>query len=54
MILGLGTLSKVFALISFILSVLCLFAGSQKDFLEYASVMTVSFRISEYIRKKMN
>lgn len=51
MILGLGTLSKVFALISFILSVLCLFAGSQRGFLESASVMTVSIATSEYVRE---
>lgn len=41
MIFTLNTVSKVFALASFILSTLCLFAGSQKSILPHASVMLV-------------
>lgn len=42
MIFTLNTISKVFALVSFILSMLCLFAGSQNSVLQNASVMMVS------------
>lgn len=42
MIFTLNTISKVFALVSFILSMLCLFAGSQRSVLQHASVMLVS------------
>lgn len=42
MLLTLNTLSKAFALASFILSTLCLFAGSQKSVMQDASVVTVS------------
>ncbi|KAH8691299.1 actin cortical patch SUR7/pH-response regulator pali [Talaromyces proteolyticus] len=47
MIFTLNTLSKVFALSSFILSTLCLFAGSEKSILQSASVMTLDTSASE-------
>jgi hypothetical protein len=45
MLFTLNTLSKVFALVSFILSTLCLLTGSQKSVMQDASVMTVSERL---------
>ncbi|KAL1969968.1 hypothetical protein VTN77DRAFT_7478 [Rasamsonia byssochlamydoides] len=42
MLPSLGLLSKICVLISFILSILCLFAGSQQNFLQDASVMTLN------------
>lgn len=48
----LGLLPKVCALISFILTVLCLFAGSQ-NFLQDASIMTVCFPLWSALKLKM-
>ncbi|KUL84020.1 hypothetical protein ZTR_07126 [Talaromyces verruculosus] len=47
MIFTLNTISKVFALASFILSMLCLFAGSQKSVLQHASVMLLDTSASQ-------
>lgn len=47
MIFTVNTLSKVFALTSFILSTLCLFAGSERSIMQNASVMLVSDSNSE-------
>ncbi|EED20581.1 conserved hypothetical protein [Talaromyces stipitatus ATCC 10500] len=47
MIFTLNTISKVFALVSFTLSTLCLFAGSQKSILQNASVVLLDTSASE-------
>ncbi|EEA21001.1 hypothetical protein TMatcc_001007 [Talaromyces marneffei ATCC 18224] len=47
MIFTLNTISKVFALVSFILSMLCLFAGSQNSVLQNASVMMLDTSASQ-------
>ncbi|CRG86807.1 hypothetical protein PISL3812_03819 [Talaromyces islandicus] len=49
MLFTLNTVSKVFALVSFILSTLCLFAGSQESVMQDASVMTLDTSASEPI-----
>ncbi|OKL57064.1 hypothetical protein UA08_07615 [Talaromyces atroroseus] len=52
MILTLNTLSKVFALISFILSSLCLFAGTQDSIMQNSSVMML--KLNQFMGRQLD